>query len=156
MIQRVLFVCTGNTCRSQMAEAFLRKLAPQIEVVSAGIEPETRIRQETIEVMREVGIDLEGQYPKDVYDYADKPFDIVISMCEEGNKILPKLVGDKSKVLQIEFDDPASARGTREQIMSEYREVRDAISKAVEHLYINDFKPKSRRKLAALLNIFSV
>lgn len=139
-----------------MAEAFLRKLAPEIEVVSAGLEPETRIRQETIEVMREAGIDLNGQYPKDVYDYADKPFDIVISMCEEGKKILPKLVGDKSKVLQIEFDDPASVKGTREQILAEYREVRDAISKAVEHLYINDFKPKSRRKLAALLNILSV
>jgi arsenate reductase len=135
MKKKILLVCTGNSCRSQMAEAVLRKLAGEYEITSAGTDPELMVMPQTIEVMKEIGIALDDHYPKDVFDYAGQSFDYVITLCENARKSLPKFSGRVSKKLHLDFVDPASAKGTKEQILDEYREVRDDIIKAFTHLY---------------------
>lgn len=129
-----------------MAEAHLKKLAPELEIISAGTEPETFIRKETVEVMAEAGYDLDGHYPKDVFDYASKSYDIVITLSENARKSLPKFSGRVGKRMHVEFVDPALARGSREKILSEYREVRDEIIKAFTHIYESLIKPKKTRQ----------
>ncbi len=145
MKKRILIVCTGNSCRSQMAEAVLKKLAKEIEVISAGTEPENNIMPQTIEVMKEAGYDLDGQYPKDVFDYSGKSFDFVITLCENAKKALPKFTGRVSRKLHIAFIDPASAKGSKAKILEEYREVRDDIIKAFTHLYETKLKPTAKK-----------
>ncbi len=144
MKKKILIVCTGNSCRSQMAEAFLREISPELEIISAGTEPENSLSRSTIEVMNEVGIDMKDHYPKDVFDYAGKSFDYVITLCDNAKKSLPKFSGRVSKKIHIGFIDPALAKGSKENILNEYREVRDDIKKAFTHLYETKIKAKSK------------
>ncbi len=144
MKKKILIVCTGNSCRSQMAEAFLRQISPELEIISAGTEPENSLSRSTIEVMNEVGINMKDQYPKDVFDYATQSFDYVITLCDNAKKSLPKFSGRVSKKIHIGFIDPALAKGSRETILNEYREVRDDIKKAFTHLYETKIKVKGK------------
>lgn len=142
MKKKVLLVCTGNSCRSQMAEGILKKLAPGFDIMSAGTEPELKLSAYTSEVMKEIGISMEGHYPKDVFDYAGKSFDYVITLSKNAKKALPKFTGKIHRKIHIEFLDPAAAKGPRDKILEEYREVRDEILKAFTHLYETKLKPK--------------
>ncbi|MGB3017674.1 MAG: arsenate reductase ArsC, partial [Ignavibacteria bacterium] len=120
MKKKILIVCTGNSCRSQMAEAFLKKIAPELDIISAGTEPENSLTNSTIEVMKELGFDMSDHYPKDVYDYAGKSFDFVITLSDNAKKTLPKFTGRVSKKIHVGFVDPALAKGTKEAMLNEY------------------------------------
>lgn len=127
-----------------MAEAFLKKIAPELDIMSAGTEPENSLTHSTVEVMKELGFDMTDHYPKDVYDYAGKSFDFVITLCDNAKKALPKFTGRVSKKIHVGFVDPAMAKGNKEAILNEYREVRDDIIKAFTHLYETKIKVKSK------------
>ena len=124
---KILIICTGNTCRSQMAEGFLKSLNPWLEVYSAGTKAEQHVNPYAVKVMMEMGINIGYQKPKSVDIFLDQAFDYVITVCDGAKEICPFFLGKVGKRLHISFDDPASAQGTEEEKMEVYRRVRDEI-----------------------------
>ena len=124
---KILILCTGNSCRSQMAEGFLKSFDPKLEVHSAGTEPSTQVHPKAIEVMQEVGIDLSAGYPKSVDEFLNQHFDYVITVCGDARESCPTFSGKVEHNIHIGFDDPAEATGTEEEIYSEFRRIRDEI-----------------------------
>ena len=125
--QRVLFLCTHNSARSQMAEGLLRHLAgDRFEVYSAGTEA-THVRPLAIRAMAELGIDISGQESKTLDRYLGEPFDAVITVCDQANESCPVFFGAKKR-LHWSFPDPSTAIGTEEERFTMYRDVRDAIA----------------------------
>lgn len=124
--KRVLFLCTGNSARSQMAEGFLRHLADEkFEVFSAGIKP-GRLTPLAIKVMSEIGIDISSHSSKSVSEFAGKSFDYVITVCENANKSCPVFTGASKKIFW-NLEDPAAAGGTEEEKIRVFRRIRDVI-----------------------------
>jgi len=132
---RLLILCTGNSCRSQMAEGFLRSFDSSLEVFSAGTHPADRPNPYAIEVMKEKGIDISAQQPKNVDLFVDQPFDYVITVCDGAKEVCPVFTGKVQNRLHIGFEDPADATGTREEILPVYRKVRDQIQKRFSGFY---------------------
>lgn len=126
--QRVLFLCTGNSCRSQMAEAFLRDYAGQyFEVYSAGLDPK-EINPYTIQVMYEIGVDISGQISKSVRTYLGKAlFQYLITVCDDAEKNCPTVWPGINTRLHWHFDDPAKLEGSLEEKLLKFRQVRDQI-----------------------------
>ncbi len=133
---RVLFLCTGNSCRSQMAEAWTRHLkADLIEPYSAGVEPKG-VDPGAVEVMAEAGIDISGQVSKDVASLRHLEFDYVITLCDDAHEACPFFPA-KTRVLHVAFDDPpklAQSARSEEEAVGHYRRVRDEIMKFVQSL----------------------
>ncbi len=129
---KVIFLCTGNSARSQMAEAFLRKYAgDHFEVYSAGFHPQP-IHPYTIKVMKELGYDLSGQHSKDLAQYLGKVhFGIVITVCQKTEEDCPT-IPDVSTRLYWPFEDPAAFQGTEEEKLAKFREVRDKINEKIK------------------------
>lgn len=130
--QKVLFLCTGNSARSQMAEAILRKHAgDKFDVFSAGLEPKG-INPFTVLVMKEAGYDLTSQYSKqlNVY-YAKYQFDYLITVCSDAEKNCPFFPGVSVR-LHWPFDDPAAVKGDDEAVLSKFREIRDQIEQKID------------------------
>ncbi|HKG80189.1 MAG TPA: arsenate reductase ArsC, partial [Pyrinomonadaceae bacterium] len=123
-MKRVLFLCTGNSARSQMAEGLLRHMAgDRFEVASAGVSP-TNVRPEAIEVMREIGIDISQQRSKAVDDFVDREFDYVITVCDNANEQCPVFPGTTNRI-HWSFDDPAAVEGDELARLAVFRRVRD-------------------------------
>src|SRR5690348_11704360 len=130
--RRVLFLCTHNSARSQMAEGLLRHLAgDRFAVFSAGTEA-THVRPLAIQAMAEVGIDIAGQESKTLARYLGQPFDAVITVCDQANASCPFFPGAKER-LHWSFPDPSQARGTEDDQFAVYRQVRDAIRARIAH-----------------------
>lgn len=133
---KILFLCTGNSCRSQMAEGWVRKLKrDQMEVYSAGVAPST-IDPRAVKVMAESGVDISGQKPKDINEFMGVQFDYVVTLCDHANESCPIFPG-KSKRVHKGFDDPpvlAAGAPDEDTAMSHYRRVRDEIRTFVEGL----------------------
>ncbi len=129
---KVIFLCTGNSARSQMAEAFLRKYAgDRFEVYSAGFEPRP-IHPYTIQVMREIGFDLSDQHSKDLNQYLGKEhFGIIITMCQKAEEQCPTFP-DVSTRLDWGFEDPAAFQGTGEEKLAKFQEIRDKINEKIK------------------------
>ena len=130
--QRVLFLCTGNSARSQMAEAFLRKYAGDtFEPHSAGLEPKG-INPFTVRVMEEVGIDVSGQHSKGIETYLGKVlFQYLITVCDDADKNCPSVWPGVNTRMHWSFEDPARFQGTEEEKLAKFREVRDRIEKSI-------------------------
>ncbi len=126
---KILVLCTGNTCRSQMAEGFLKSFDSSLEVVSAGTKPGTEPNPKTIQVMEEVGIDVSQNQPTDVAVYLSESFDYVITVCDGAREVCPVFAGDVKHRLHIGFEDPAEVEGSEEHILSEYRRIREEIKR---------------------------
>jgi arsenate reductase len=125
--KRVLFLCTANSCRSQMAEGLLRSLAEkQFEVFSAGSKPTGKVHPLAIEAMCETGVDISRHESKSLNVFSGESFDYVITVCDNAREACPNLPG-AAKQLHWSFDDPAHAAGTDEQKMRVFRRVRDEI-----------------------------
>jgi arsenate reductase (thioredoxin) len=133
---KVLFLCTGNSCRSQMAEAWTRILeSDRIEAYSAGVDPHG-VDPRAVQAMAEVGIDISGQASKDVDTFEHMEFEYVITLCDHANQACPVFPA-KTKVIHVGFDDPprlAAGAKTEDQAMVHYRRVRDEIKAFVEKL----------------------
>ena len=124
---RVLILCTGNSCRSQMAHGFLQSFDSDLEVHSAGTKPSDKVNPKAIEVMKEVGVDISGHRPQSVEIYLNDEWDYVITVCGGANESCPVFTGKVKHRLHIGFDDPSDAIGTDEYVMKEFRRVRDEI-----------------------------
>jgi arsenate reductase (thioredoxin) len=133
---RILFLCTGNSCRSQMAEGWTRHLKPGvIEAYSAGIETHG-LNPLAIKVMQEAGVDISQQRSKHVHELKNIPFDYVVTVCGHANEHCPLFPG-KTKVVHVGFDDPptlAKQATTEIEVMGIYRRVRDEIKQFVASL----------------------
>ncbi len=124
--RRVLILCTGNSARSQMAEALLRHDAgDRFEVASAGVEP-SHVRPQAIEAMREIGIDISGHRSKSVDEFTGQEFDYVITVCDHANERCPVFPG-KTRRIHWSFEDPAAAQGDEAARLAVFRRVRDEI-----------------------------
>ncbi len=128
---KVLFLCTGNSARSQMAEAFLRRYAgDRFEVYSAGMEPKG-INPYTVRVMREIGLSLDGHRSKPLTEYMGKvDFDYLITVCSDADERCPFFPGMGQR-LHWGFEDPAAFAGSEEETLSKFREVRDQIDERI-------------------------
>jgi len=124
---RILILCTGNSCRSQMAAGFLRSFNLDLEVHSGGTHPAKSVSRGAITVMAELGIDISLSEPTSVDRYLGQSFDWVITVCDNAKESCPVFRGTVGRRLHIGFDDPAEATGTEEQILAEFRRVRDEI-----------------------------
>jgi arsenate reductase len=133
---RVLFLCTHNSARSQMAEGLLRDLAgDQFEVMSAGTEA-THVRPLAVRAMEEIGVDISGQESKTLDRYLDQPFDYVITVCDDANEACPFFPGAQSR-LHWSFEDPSRAEGSEEERLELLRRVRDGIKDRVQAELVN-------------------
>jgi arsenate reductase len=139
-IMKILILCTGNSCRSQMAQGFLKSFDNQIEVHSAGTFPAAKINPRAIKVMAEVGIDISMGTPKSVDEFLNDQWDYVITVCDDANETCPVFLGKVKHRLHIGFEDPANITGTEEFILNEYRRIRDSIKNSFEKFYITNLK----------------
>ncbi len=137
---KVLFLCTANSCRSQMAEGWLRYLARnRVEALSAGTDP-VDVNPRAIAVMREAGVDISGQTPKPVTRFLHDPPDLLIAVCSAAAERCPVFPG-RTRVLRWPVEDPAGTRGTEEQILQAFRETRDEIGDRIRRWIADGFPP---------------
>lgn len=137
---KVLILCTGNSCRSQMAHGFLQSFDPNIKVFSAGTRPAERVNPRAVEVMKERGIDISGRTPHNVEKYLNETWDYVITVCGGANESCPTFIGNVKHRIHIGFDDPSDAIGSEEFVMAEFRRVRDEIKTRFEQFYNDNLK----------------
>ena len=135
---KILILCTGNSCRSQMAESFLKSFNNNLEVYSAGTQPSTEVHPLAIRVMQELGIDLSENHPESVKHYLGVNFDYVITVCGGAKDSCPVFSGDVAHRLHIGFDDPADVLGTDDFILSEFRRIRDEIKRDFSKFYTDN------------------
>ncbi len=133
---KLLIVCTGNSCRSQMVEYFLKSFDSNLEVFSAGSNPEKKVNPRTISVMNEAGIDLSTAKPKNVDIFLTEAFDYVITVCDKARESCPVFMGTVKNRLHIGFEDPAIAIGTEKEVMEFYRKIRDQIKDQFHQFYL--------------------
>ena len=139
---KILILCTGNSCRSQMAHGFLQSFDNRLEVYSAGTKPAEKVNPMAVKVMDEMGIDLSSHTPKSVNQYIGQEWDFVITVCGGANESCPLLTGKVNNRLHIGFDDPSEATGTPDIINSEFHRVRDEIKARFYDFYINELRPQ--------------
>lgn len=126
MKKRVLFLCTANSCRSQMAEGIVNHfLGDRLEAFSAGTRA-SFVNPTAIEAMKEIGVDMSNHRSKNLSEFDGKSFDHVITLCGDANETCPLYIGGTKKT-HIGFDDPAKATGSPEEILREFRRVRNEI-----------------------------
>jgi arsenate reductase (thioredoxin) len=138
----ILILCTGNSCRSQMAHGFMESFDSSLTVRSAGTEASGKLNQNAVKAMKEIGIDINHHTSDSVDKYLDEEWDYVITVCGGANENCPAFLGKVKKRLHIGFDDPTYATGTDEFIWSEYIRVRDEIKDAFYKFYMEEIKPQ--------------
>ncbi len=138
---KVLILCTGNFCRSQMAHGFLQSFNPNITVCSAGTQASGKLNEKAVAVMKEAGVDISHHTSDQVDKYLNDQWDYVITVCGGANEECPAFFGKVKHRLHIGFDDPSHAVGTAEFIDSEYIRVRDEIKEAFWRFYMQEIKP---------------
>jgi arsenate reductase (thioredoxin) len=137
---KILILCTGNSCRSQMAEGFFKSFDSKLEVHSAGTEPSNQVHPKAVQVMKEVNVDLGKNHPKNVNQFLDQSFDYVITVCDHAKETCPVFLGDVKHQLHIGFEDPAEATGTEEEILKVFRKIRDQIKYQSYKFYLQNIK----------------
>lgn len=139
---KVLILCTGNSCRSQMAHGFLQSFDERIQVKSGGTEASGKLNRKAVKAMAEIGIDISGHTSDSVQKFLNDKWDYVITVCGGANENCPAFFGEVKHRLHIGFDDPSHATGTDEFIWSEFIRVRDEIKERFSKLYEEDIKPQ--------------
>lgn len=137
----ILILCTGNSCRSQMGQSFMQSFDARLTVASAGTKPSGYVHSKAIEVMREEGIDISQNKSESVDKYLDTSWDYVITVCGGAKESCPAFFGEVKERLHIGFDDPADAKGTEDQILNEFRRVRDEIKRDFTAFFNEQIKP---------------
>ncbi|MBF6629220.1 MAG: arsenate reductase ArsC [Proteiniphilum sp.] len=139
---KILILCTGNSCRSQMAHGFLQRFDEKLTVRSAGTEPARQVNQTAVKVMKEVGIDISNHTPQMVDQYIKDEWDYVITVCDHANETCPLFTGKVKQRLHMGYEDPSHAKGSEEFILSEFYRIRDQIKKDFHQLYVEQLKPQ--------------
>jgi len=139
-IMKVLILCTGNSCRSQMAHGFLQSFDSNLKVFSAGTQPASQINEKAVTVMKEAGIDISNHKPESIEKYLDETWDYVITVCDEANETCPVFAGKVMHRVHIGFEDPSVITGSDEFILSEFRRIRDQIKEEFIRFYEKSVK----------------
>jgi len=137
---KILILCTGNSCRSQMAHGFLQSFESKLKVSSAGTEPAAQVNPKAVQVMKESGIDISRHTPRQVDQFLNEEWDYVITVCDNAHETCPLFTGKVKNRLHMGFEDPSHSKGTEDYILNEFRRVRDEIKKAFYRLYIDEIK----------------
>ncbi len=138
---KILILCTGNSCRSQMAHGFMQSFDPRMTVCSAGTQAAGKLNAGAVAAMNEIGIDISHHTSDQVDKYLNDEWDYVITVCGGANEVCPAFLGKVKHRLHMGFDDPSHVTGTDEYVKSEFRRVRDQIKEGFYQLYLNDIKP---------------
>lgn len=139
MKKSVLFLCTGNSCRSQMAEGILRDLyGDEYEVYSAGVSPK-EVNSKAVEVMKEIGIDISTHRSKSVDELLNKEFSMIITVCDNAKESCPTLPGTKEKQ-HWSISDPAEGIGSQDELLKAFREIRDEIKQKIKENFEKEEK----------------
>lgn len=141
-VMNILILCTGNSCRSQMAQGFLQSFDNRLEVYSAGTQPLGRVDSKAIDVMKEAGVDISRHTSDAVEKYLDISWDFVITVCDQAHEACPYFTGEVRNRLHIGIDDPSKETGTPEFIQNEYRRVREVIRRSFLKFYDEQLKPQ--------------
>ena len=133
--KKILIVCTGNSCRSQMAHGYLQSLDSSLQVYSAGTFPSNSVNSMTVRVMNELGIDISSHVPRHAYKLINEEWDYLITVCDNAKKECDHYFSKAKHRMHIGFEDPYSAIGSLEYVHSVYVKVRDEIVEAFKDLY---------------------
>lgn len=139
---KILIICTGNSCRSQMAQGFLQSFDKRLQIFSAGTDPATRINPTAVKVMKEVGIDISKNKPKNIDQYLNEVWDYVITVCDEANELCPVFPGKVRNRLHMGFEDPSKKKGSYLEIMNSFYETRNEIRDEFFKLYESELRKK--------------
>ena len=137
---KILILCTGNSCRSQMAHGFLQSFDPNLQVFSAGTNPAGKINPKAVEVMKEVGVDIGDHAPHNVSEYLIEPWDYVITVCGGAKESCPVFTDDVKHRVHLGFTDPSDFKGSEADTHNEFRRVRDEIKDTFYKFYIENLK----------------
>lgn len=137
---KILILCTGNSCRSQMAHGFLQSFDENISVRSAGTEASGKLNSKAVLAMKEAGIDISHHTSDSVQKYLGEEWDYVITVCGGANEACPVFLGKVKHRLHMGFDDPSHANGTDEFIWSEFIRVRNEIKEEFYKFYVEQIK----------------
>lgn len=140
---KILILCTGNSCRSQMAQGLLQALDADLCVCSAGTQPAEAVNEGAVAVMREIGVDIGGQVPTSVERYLDEYWDYVITVCGDARDTCPRFTGQVVRQLHIGFDDPSRATGSPEYVHGEFVRVRDEIRREMTRFYLTEIQHRT-------------
>ena len=139
---KILILCTGNSCRSQMAHGFMKSFDSTLIIESAGTEASGKLNPKAVQAMTEIGIDISSHTSDPVEKFLNDEWDYIITVCGGANEVCPAFIGKVKTRLHIGFDDPSFATGTDEFIWSEYIRVREEIKEAFYKLYTEQIKPQ--------------
>ena len=137
---KILILCTGNSCRSQMAHGFLQSFDSSITVCSAGTQASGKLNQKAVAVMKEAGVDISNHTSDSVDKYLNETWDYVITVCGGANEECPAFFGKVKHRLHMGYDDPSHAEGTEEFIRTEFIRVRDEIKEGFYKFYIEQIR----------------
>ena len=139
---KILILCTGNSCRSQMAQGFLKSFDKRLNVFSAGTNPAAKINGTAVDVMKKAGIDISHEKPKNVDIYLNEEWDYVITVCDDANEECPVFPGKVRNRLHMGFDDPSKVKGSYTEILNEFYMVRNEIRDEFYKLYESELSKK--------------
>lgn len=139
---KVLILCTGNSCRSQMAHGFMQSFDSRMTVCSAGTKAAGKLNAGAVAAMQEIGIDISQHTSDQVETYLNEPWDYVITVCGGANEVCPAFIGNVKHRLHMGFDDPSHVVGSDDYVKSEFRRVRDQIKDGFYKLYVEEIKPQ--------------
>jgi arsenate reductase len=139
---KILILCTGNSCRSQMAHGFMQSFNKDLYVRSAGTEASGKLNVDAVKAMKEAGIDISHHTSDSVEKYLGDEWDYVITVCGGANENCPVFMGKVEHRLHMGFDDPSHATGTDEFIWSEFIRVRDEIKETFYKFYKEEIEPQ--------------
>jgi arsenate reductase (thioredoxin) len=132
---KILIICTGNSCRSQMAQGFLRSFDKKLIVESAGTDPAEKVNDRAVKVMAEEGIDISAQSPQSLESFLGEEWDYVVTGCDNARESCPVFTGKVKHRIHLGFEDPSLAQGTDDHIMKEFRRIRDMIRDGFYRFY---------------------
>ena len=132
---KILILCTGNSCRSQMAQGFMQSFDKRMQVFSAGTAPARKVNPMAVDVMKKAGIDISHNKPQNVDQYLAQEWDYVITVCDHANEVCPVFPGKVRNRLHMGFEDPSHVNGTDEFIWSEFRRIRVEIDSRFGEFY---------------------
>ena len=138
--KKILILCTGNSCRSQMAEGFMKSFGTGLEVCSAGTDPAPVVHPKAIQVMAEEGIDISGNVPMLVDQFLDQKFDYMITVCDGAKESCPAFIGNVKNRIHFNFEDPALAEGIEHDILAVFRKIRDQIKVRFSQFFQNSIQ----------------
>lgn len=141
---KILILCTGNSCRSQMAHGFLQSFDNRLQVFSAGTAPASKINQMAVDVMKKAGVDISQHKPASVDLYLNEEWDYVITVCDHANEVCPLFPGKVRNRLHMGFEDPSEAKGNYTEVINEFYRIRNDIKDEFYKLYETELMKKIR------------